>query len=99
MWIKNSTYKIIRVNGEEELIEEKPSLSKIRAISGCDTLDTVILTYKRGEPEIIMPVDDIGMLCRKPVNPKATELYRAVCKPGTPFSIHGDVAIVNDKDF
>ncbi len=25
--------------------------------------------------------------------------YRAICKPGTPFSIHGDVAIVNDKDF
>lgn len=36
---------------------------------------------------------------RKPVNAKATELYHAVCKPGTTHQIVGDVAIVNDEDF
>jgi hypothetical protein len=46
-----------------------------------------------------MIVDDTGMIDHKPVNAKATELYRAKCNPGTPFSIHGDVAIVNDADF
>jgi hypothetical protein len=35
----------------------------------------------------------------KPVNPKATALYHAICKPGTLHSIHGDVAIVHDGDF
>lgn len=35
----------------------------------------------------------------KPVNPKATAIYHAVCVPGTTHQIVGDVAIVNDKDF
>ena len=39
------------------------------------------------------------MVDGKPVNPKATELYRAICIPGTMASIHGDVAIVWDGDF
>jgi hypothetical protein len=51
------------------------------------------------EAEIVMMVDDTGMIDGKPINPKATELYRGVCRPGTPYSIHGDVAIVNDEDF
>jgi hypothetical protein len=35
----------------------------------------------------------------KPVNPKATALYHATCKPGTTHQIVGDVAIVTDADF
>ena len=36
---------------------------------------------------------------RKPVNPKATALYHAICKPDTTHAIVGDVAIVRDGDF
>ena len=35
---------------------------------------------------------------RKPVNPKATALYHAVCKPGTTHQIVGDVAIIVDAE-
>jgi hypothetical protein len=35
-----------------------------------------------------MFVDDTGMLDGKPVNAKATALYRAICKRGTEHQIH-----------
>jgi hypothetical protein len=35
---------------------------------------------------------------RKPINAKATELYLAVCVPGTTHQIVGDVAIFHDDD-
>jgi hypothetical protein len=41
-------------------------------------------------------VDDTGMLDGKPVNPKATALYQAICRPGTIRPIHGDAVIVNN---
>jgi hypothetical protein len=50
-------------------------------------------------PETVMLVDDTGMIDGKPINPKATALYHAICRPGTMFSIHGDVAIASDRDF
>ena len=36
---------------------------------------------------------------RKPINQRATELYHAICKPGTTHQIVGDVAICHDEDF
>lgn len=36
---------------------------------------------------------------RKPVNPQATALYHAICKPDVTHAIVGDVAIVRDDDF
>lgn len=94
--VKRGEYLLIRVDGTEELIQEKPSLQKIHRDISCDCFDTVILDHKQ---QIVMMVDDTGMLDGKPVNPKATDLYLTRCNPGTIFSIHGDVAIVNDKDF
>lgn len=35
---------------------------------------------------------------RKPVNAKATQLYHAICRPGTTHQIVGDVAIVVDAE-
>jgi hypothetical protein len=35
----------------------------------------------------------------KPDNPKATDLYHAICIPGTTHRIVGDVAILHDGDF
>ncbi len=98
--VRRGEYRIIRVDGSEMNVPQKPTLDRIHKAIGCDTFDTVLLKKGRdGTAEIVMLVDDTGMIDGKPVNPKATELYRAICKPGTPFSIHGDVAIVNDNDF
>jgi hypothetical protein len=40
----------------------------------------------------------VPIQARRPVNPKATELYHSVCRPGTTHEIVGDVAIVDDED-
>lgn len=89
-------YLLIRVNGDETLIEQKPSIAGIQTAIHADCLDSVILDRSR---MIVMMVDDTGMIDHKPVNPKATALYHSICKPGTAHCIHGDVAIVNDGDF
>jgi len=87
---------VIRVDGTKTLYEEKPTLQKMYAAIGCNSIDTVILDR---ENEIVMVVDDTGMVDGKPVNLEATVFYHNVCVPGTLHQIHGDVAIVNDKDF
>jgi hypothetical protein len=91
-----ATYKIIRVDGTETTHEGKPTIREITRLIGCDGLDHVTIDRKR---QTVMFVDDTGMIDHKPVNPKATALYRSVCKPGTVHCIHGDVVIVNDGDF
>ncbi len=94
--VRQGEFRVIRVDGTETLYEEKPTLARIFAAIGCTCIDTVTLDR---ENEIVMLVDDTGMVDGKPVNRKATHLYHDVCKPGTAWAIHGDVAIVNDKDF
>lgn len=98
--LKLGTFMVIRVDGTESLIEEQPTIRKVYVAIGCDVIDTVILVRNgNGETaDIVMMVDDCGMIDGKPVNPKATELYHSVCRPGA-GSIHGDVAIVRDEDF
>jgi hypothetical protein len=95
--IRRGEYRIIRTNGTETLIEEKPTLDAVRRAIGADGIDTVCLD-KRTRTQI-MVVDDTGMVDGKPVNSKATELYHSICKPGTVWAIHGDVALCNDLDF
>lgn len=90
------SYWIIRVDGSETLYRERPTLTNIRKALGCTMLDTVTLDRENG---IVMIVDDTGMIDGRPVNPKATEMYHSICKPGTVHAIHGAVAIVNDEDF
>jgi hypothetical protein len=103
--VNRGQYKIIRVDGTEELIDRKPNSDAIHEALGCDTLDTIRIGKNpvNGPPDTVMFVDDIGAgfegSTPKPVNPKATALYHSVCRPGTTNSIHGDVAIVNDEDF
>lgn len=103
--MKPGQYKIIRVDGTEQIIERKPTIAAINGWLGCDTLDTVMIGKNpaNGPPETVMFVDDIGAgfegSTPKPINPKATALYHSICRPGTTASIHGDVAIVNDMDF
>jgi hypothetical protein len=90
------TYKVIRIDGSETVHCGKPSLCEIARLIGCSSLDTVTIDRRR---RTVMFVDDTGMIDNKPVNPKATALYHAVCTPGAVHQIHGDVVIVNDGDF
>lgn len=94
--VRRGEYRVLRVDGTEQLIEEKPSIGKIERDIGASCLDTVCLDRENSQ---IMMVDDTGMIDGKPVNSKATALYHSICRPGTVYAIHGDVAIVNDEDF
>ena len=95
--IKCGQWLVIRTDGTEEPMEGKPTIGKINRVLGVTCLDSVPLRH--GQDAIVMMCDDTGMVDGKPVNSKATELYHSRCKPGTLYSIHGDVAIVNDEDF
>lgn len=92
--IKQGTYKIIRIDGTESVVEETPSISKALKVIGCEMVDTVNLGN-----DVIMIVDDVGMIDGRPVNWKATELMLQRFGPRYPNKIHGDVLIVNDLDF
>jgi hypothetical protein len=94
--IARGTYKILYADGREAFHEETPRLARIQQLIGAETIDTVTLDRRTAQ---IMVVDDTGMVDGRPVNARATELYHAVCKPGTVWAIHGDVALVNDRDF
>jgi hypothetical protein len=87
---------VIRANGTETLHQGKPSIKEIQRLIGCSGLDTVTIDRHW---QTAMFVDDTGMIDGKPVNPKATALYHAICKPGTVHCIHGDVVICNDGNF
>ena len=95
--IRQGEYRIIHTDGTEILIEEKPNMDRILKAIGAECADTVCLD-KRTRTQI-MVVDDTGMVDGKPVNSKATKLYHSVCKPGTVYASHGDVALCNDLDF
>lgn len=94
--IKRGGWRVIRTDGNEMMLTTKPTIVAIQRAIHADGLDSVTLSSDRTQ---IMMCDDTGMVDGKPVNPKATALYRSICKPGTLHSIHGDVAIVNDEDF
>lgn len=97
--VERGTFKVIHTDGTERLFHEPPSIRRIAVLIGAFTCDTVILTRRGSRAAIVMICDDTGMIAGKPVNPKATELYHAVCYPGTIHQIHGDVAVANDSDF
>lgn len=88
--------EVLRANGELEKrrIGTRNPFKEINALIGCDVTDTVNLRDGR-----IMLVDDLGHQKELPVNPKATAMYHAVCRPGTTHEIVGDVVIAVDEDF
>jgi hypothetical protein len=97
--LDKNTWKVIRTDGTEEVFPGRAFIRSIEKAIGANCLDSVTLTRHASRAQIVMMVDDTGMIDHKPVNPRATELYLAVCKPGTVYSIHGDVALVWDGDF
>jgi len=95
------SFKVICVDGTERTILGRPTIDRIHAALKVTCLDTVTLTRGiHGLASTVMMVDDTGLIDGKPINPKATALYRSVCRPDRQDgTIHGDVAIVNDEDF
>jgi hypothetical protein len=94
--VKRGQYKIIRTDGTQTLHTGRVSIREIERLIGCDRLDSVTINPKR---TTVMLVDDTGMLDGKPVNRKATKLYRSLYGPGTVHQIHGDVVIVSNTSF
>lgn len=90
--------RVIRVDGTEEALPKRVTMNEISRLIGASSLDTVNLRHL-GYPLWVMVVDDLGHPNGLPVNPKATELYHANCRPGATHTIRGDVVIVADEDF
>lgn len=72
------------------------AIGEIQKLIGCDCCDVVNLRDGR-----VMLVDDTGKIDGKPVNSRATEIYRSIYPLAAEHgaSIHGDVAIAIDEDF
>lgn len=79
---------IIRVDGTEEHVEKEGDLAPLIK---ADFLDH----FMKDRTHIVF-VDDLGLHKRLPVNPKATAMYHAICRPGTTQPIVGDVMIVEE---
>lgn len=92
------TRKVIRCDGTAVDLPAPLRMSELQRLIAAEGLDTVSLRHL-GRPLHVMLVDDTGLIDGKPVNPEATRLYHANCRPGTTQPICGDVVIVPDSDF
>jgi hypothetical protein len=97
--VARGSYLVIRADGTETTVLTRPSVAELRRALGCKWLCAVTLSRRAdAAPEVIMNIDDTGLLDRKPVNARATELVRQARGQEHP-EIYGDVALVNDADF
>ncbi len=97
--IKCGQYRILRVDGSDEWVPQRPTIEALHKALGCDAVDTLVLMKDTNDmPEIVMIIDDTGMTDGKPVNFRATQMLRGF-HPKVHYPVHGDVALVNDKDF
>lgn len=91
------TATIRRADGSVEYFEVSKSgaLRELAAEMTYDFFDVVNL-----RDGFVMLVDDDGQLREPcpPVNQWATDKYLALCKPGTNWTIVGDVAVLRDGD-
>lgn len=89
-----ASVEILRVGGGREVhdLPRHRLLQSIQRLIGCACCDAIHLRDGR-----VMLVDDVGMVDNKPINPGATAVYHGIYS--SPYSIHGDVAIVLDKEF
>jgi hypothetical protein len=105
--------EVIRTNGQREEVDvaRRFAFRRIEELIGARTLDSVNLRDGRvmfvddhgWETETVEHApghfEMVPTKARKPVNATATQLYHAICRPGTTHQIAGDVAIVKDADF
>ncbi len=82
--------------GQHLTIPRRNANRAIRQLIGCECLDVVNLRDGR-----VMLVDDTGKIDHKPVNPRATEMFRNLypLHAAAKSNIHGDVVIATDADF
>lgn len=81
---------VLRTSGVQEPLAAFPTLAAIRELIGAQTLDT----FRTRDGRTVY-VDDNGHERDLPLNPAATKIYRAICRPGTTHEIRGDVVIVS----
>jgi len=109
------TILVISTEGEDVVFRTPPTIRNIETLIGAKTLefirigkadgsDLVMAIDDRGYESTMVEVGDgryklQPVRALKPVNQRATELYHAICNPGTTHQIVGDVAIVHDEDF
>jgi len=94
-----------------------PRVAAVKRALGFNVLDFVTLTRRGRTADLVMIVNDMGyesravedadgvtlvpVRARFPVNERATAIYHATCKPGSPGMAHeivGDVAVIHDAD-
>lgn len=98
--IGDGGYVAIMASGGVAIMKGKPDVSLICEVIDCDTLDSVTLSHKPdGVPELVMMVDDEGLLNNSPPNLEASKLAWKALGPGFVHQIHGNVVIVNDDHF
>jgi hypothetical protein len=106
--------RLIRADGTEQALG-KVSIVEARALIGADVVAVVALRHLGDPLQIMVindlgykcdaiprgagEVELFPTQALKPINPAATRLYHANCKPGTTHKIVGDVVIVFDDDF
>lgn len=89
---KVEEYRVIRTSGDDFIIREKPTLKKVKKSICADHIDCVTISFSAGHvADLVMMVDDTGMIDGKPFNSAAS------IEAGT--DIYGDAAIIHDCDF
>lgn len=89
---------LVRVDGSELPLPRPVGGEEICQLIGARILHSVALESRDGRPVWVMVVDDTAWLDGRPLNERATELYRRA-RPGTPHRIYGDVVIAPDGDW
>lgn len=108
------TRRLIKADGTTIDMPSPMPLHAVRKLLGADAVDTVPLRHM-GSPLHVLLVDDHGWevdviehdgltqlkptRALKPINPRATDLYRANCYPGTQHQIAGDAYMCPDDDY
>lgn len=96
------SHVVIHTTGEVKRYAGKLSISNAAAILNTDCLDSVQVG-KLVPNDVVMFVIDRGWTPDGaplfPINELATQLYLAICRPGTTAKIAGDVVLVHDGDF
>lgn len=92
-------YRIIRVDGTETVVHEKPTIKAVQEAMRCDYVHAMTLTRdNKHQDVVVMFIDDTGKADAKE-NERAAALAREAYGPKWPWIIHGDVVIANHGDF
>ena len=90
-------YVVLRTTGAIERGEFPKGvrlLETVHKLIDCEAIDAVMIDR---EHEIVILVDDVGVLIDKPINHIATALYHATRRTSNPLV--GDAVVCHDRDF